>query len=157
MRFGRTLVTIVTGLLMQVVPVHAQEVTSILRLKEWQALGVCVGIKQCAFCSATDSLRSGAVLRITPPAEVAVFFANGGPKIPVTIEIGPQTFSLTSREGDTFTLNEPDSAKVIRAMQHERALTVHTGSEGAAVRYRYSLVEFPRAYSAILGTCHGAR
>jgi hypothetical protein len=153
LRRGSRLIASLTGLSLLATSVCAQEVVPLLRLKHWQARGVCVGVQQCAFCSASATAPSGPELRITPPDGIAVFFADGSEKPPIAIEIGAKRWPLTLQDGDTFAIASADAAGVIGDMQHAPEIVVHAGSGDA----RYPLAEFPRAYAAILDACHGAK
>jgi hypothetical protein len=134
-------------------PARAQEVATILSHKEWRVAGVCVGVDQCGFCWITNNLHQAAFLDVRPPREVSAVIPNSQGKTPVSLEVGQQTFTLASKDGDTFGAEVADSSRVIEAMQHEETLTLRLGSAPPAARYQYSLAEFPRVYAALLKAC----
>jgi hypothetical protein len=134
---------------------------TILEQKEWPARGVCVSLDQCGFCWATDVSQAGVALRVEPPKDVSVSLSDHPGVTSATLEIGAESFALTSgestdpSESGRFAAGDAEGAKIIQALRREPSLTLRLSANPAAPSYRYSLEEFPKAYAAILKACPG--
>jgi hypothetical protein len=150
---GRILIA-VACLLAAATPSRAQEPRTILNQKDWWVAGVCVGLDQCGFCTATDGVQD-VLLRVEPPKEVSVTMPPDRPAAGVVLEIGPRSITLERGEGDSFQAVGRQAREIIQAMRHEANLTLRVTAD-PPMAYRYELADFPQAYAAILKSCPGS-
>jgi len=149
-----TPLAVIICLLIGSAPTGAQEPVTILNQTHWWVTGGCVGVDQCGFCTATDSIQE-VLLRVEPPKDVSVSMPPNRPTSGVLIEIGPRSFTLGRGEGGSFQAAGAEAREIIQALRHETSLTLHLTADPPAT-YRYNLANFPKAYAAILRACPGS-
>jgi hypothetical protein len=147
---------VLAALLLRTAPLAAQEPITFLRQKDWSASGVCVGLDQCAFCSARDSAQPGVSLEVAPPDNVSVTVNGATATTTVAIEIGSTRFDLTPGTR-RFSASRADGRRIIQAMRSAPSLVLRRGGDPATTSYNYDLAAFPAAHAAIVKACPNAR
>jgi hypothetical protein len=155
MSSSRLLPMVLAALLLRAAPLVAQEPITFLNQKEWSASGVCVGLYQCAFCSARDGTQAGVSLEVAPPDDVSVTIDGATAATTVAIEIGSARFDLIAG-ARRFTASRTNGRRIIEAMRRAPSLVLRRDGDPAATSYSYDLAEFPAAYAAIVKACPSA-
>jgi len=151
----RSLAICIACLLLAVVPARAQEVQTILAQQVWWVSGVCVGVDQCGFCSASAGAEADkeVSLHVSSEDEVSVMAAGKTGTDAATLAIGSHSFTLAGPVDDRFSAAKADAGGILQAMQQETGATLHFDGDAATATYRYDLAEFPKAYAAMLRAC----
>jgi hypothetical protein len=152
---SRLLPIVLAALLLRMSPLVAQEPITFLHQKDWSAAGVCVGLDQCAFCSARNGAQAGVSLEVAPPDDVSVTIDGATAATTVAIEIGSARFGLTAG-ARRFTASRADGRRIIQAMRSASSLVLRRDGDPAATSYSHDLAAFPAAYAAIVKACPNA-